>query len=144
MSTRAESRGAACADRAPLAVRTARAARPDGGQATVELALSLPVVALMLCAVLQVAVIARDRVAVHLAAREAARAAAVAADPAAAGRVAADQATSLRPLRVTITRSGGLVTAEVAYTDGTEVPLIGALLPDVEVTAAVTMALEPP
>lgn len=144
MSSRADPT-AACANPARIdRPGAAGAERADRGQATVELALSLPVVALMLCAVLQVAVIARDRVAVHLAAREAARAAAVAADPVAAGRVAADRATSLRPLRVTITSSGGLVTAEVAYTDGTDVPLIGALLPDVVVTAEVTMALEPP
>ena len=51
------------------------------GQATVELALALPLVCLLLLAVLQVAVVARDRLAVEHAARAAARAAAVSADP---------------------------------------------------------------
>lgn len=116
----------------------------DRGQATVELALSMPLVCLMLCAVVQVAVLARDRVAVQLAAREAARAAAVAADPRTEGLAAAQRATRLHPLHTAITVDGSTVTATVAYVDPTDVPLIGLLLPDVRIEAAVTMALEPP
>ena len=118
--------------------------RHDRGQATVELALSLPVLCLFLCGLVQVAVIARDQVAVQLAAREAARAAAVAADARGEGTRAAERATTLRPLEVTITESAGWVTAAVTHTDRTAVPLIGLLVPDVAVTAAVTMAVEPP
>lgn len=44
----------------------------DRGQATVELALALPMVCLLLLAMVQVAVIGRDQLAVQLAAREAA------------------------------------------------------------------------
>lgn len=116
----------------------------DDGQATVELALSLPLLCLFLCGLVQVAVVARDRVAVQLAAREAARAAAVAADPRAEGTRAAERATTLRPLSVTITEAAGRVTASVSYTDPTDVPLAGVLMPGVEVTATVTMAVEPP
>ena len=57
-------------------------ARPgERGQATVEFALLLPVLVLALLAVLQVAFVVRDQVAVVHAAREAARAASVDPDP---------------------------------------------------------------
>ena len=118
--------------------------RADHGQATVELALALPLVCVLLCAVVQVAVIGRSQLAVQLAAREAARAAAVSADPVGAGVTAAHRAVALRPLSVEISEAGGTVTATVRYTDRTEVALAGALLPNVELSATVTMAVEPP
>ena len=121
-----------------------RDAAHDRGQATVELALALPLVCLLLIAVVQVAVIGRDLLAVQLAAREAARAAAVAAAPVGAGEAAARRAVALRPLVVEITEHNGTVTATVQYSDRTDVPLVGALLPDVVLTATVTMAVEPP
>ena len=116
----------------------------DRGQATVELALALPLICLLLFGIVQVAVLGRDQLAVQLAAREAARAAAVAVDPAAAGTRAAHQAVALRPLIVDLREADGTVTASVFFTDHTDVPLIGALLPDVLLTATVTMAVEPP
>lgn len=116
----------------------------DRGQATVELALALPLVCLLLFGIVQVAVVGRDQLAVQLAAREAARAAAVAADAAGAGTAAAHRAVALRPLTVEISESGVTVTATVRYTEHTDVPLIGALLPDIVITATVTMAVEPP
>ncbi|HNJ98026.1 MAG TPA: pilus assembly protein [Ilumatobacteraceae bacterium] len=118
--------------------------RHDRGQATVELALCLPFVCLLLCAVVQVAVIARDRVAVQLAAREGARAASVSAQPVEAAHRAIARATSLQPLDVTVRQADGLVTVRVTYTDDTSVPLIGALLSDAQVSAEVTMAIEQP
>lgn len=118
--------------------------RRDRGQATVELALCLPFVCLLLCAVVQVAVIARDRVAVQHAAREGARAAAVSAEPTEAARRAVARATSLQPLVIAVSETDGLVTVKVTFVDDTAVPLIGALLPDVQVTAEVTMAVEQP
>ena len=121
-----------------------RSTTRDRGQATVELALSLPLVCLLLCAVVQVVEIGRDQLAVQLAAREAARAAAVAADPVAAGTSAAHRAVTLRPLVVDIATGGGVVTASVHYRNNTDVPFIGALLPAVELSATVAMALEPP
>lgn len=116
----------------------------DRGQATVELALALPLVCLLLCAVVQVVEIGRDQLAVQLAAREAARAAAMAADPVAAGTTAAHRAVTLRPLTVHIVTGGGVVTATVRYRNDTDVPFVGALLPAVELSATVAMALEPP
>lgn len=99
---------------------------------------------MLLIAVVQVAVIVRDQLAVQLAAREAARAAAVSADPTSAGSAAAHRAVVLRPLSVDITEGNGTVTATVRFTDHTDLPLVGVVLPDVVLTATVTMAVEPP
>jgi Flp pilus assembly protein TadG len=116
----------------------------DDGQATVELALCLPLLFLFLLGIVQLVVIARDQLAVQLGAREGARAAAVAALPGAAAESAANRAVSLHPLLVTTTRSGSTVTVVVSHTTHNDVPLIGALIPDVTITAEATMALEPP
>jgi Flp pilus assembly protein TadG len=114
------------------------------GQATVELALCLPLLCLLLLGVLQVGVVVRDQLAVQLAAREAARAASVAADPIAAGTAAALAAAALRPLSVTIVVTGSDVTASVSYRSITDIGLIGPLVADITVTASATMQLEPP
>ena len=117
--------------------------RTDRGQATVELALSLPLLFLMLIAGVQVSVVVRDRLAVQLAAREAARAAALSPDVVAA-RTAAEHAVALRPLDVVVAEHGATITATVRYTEHTDVAIVGALFPDVVLTATVTMAKEPP
>ena len=116
----------------------------DRGQAAVELALCLPLLFIFLLGIVQLVVIVRDQLAVQLAAREAARAAAVAAPSAAAAQGAADRAVTLRPLAVAISSSVDTVTVTVSHVTPTDVPLIGAFLPDVTVTATATMAMEPP
>jgi Flp pilus assembly protein TadG len=118
----------------------------DDGQAAVELALALPVVALLLLAVIQLAVVVRDAVVVTHAAREAARAAAVSSDPVGSGRRAAIAAAG--PLRadrlvVVITEGSGRVTADLRYRAPTDVPLIGALVADADVHGRATMQVEP-
>jgi Flp pilus assembly protein TadG len=118
--------------------------RRDRGQATVELALALPLICLLLCTIVQVAIIGRDQLAVQLAAREAARAAAVSADPVGAATAAAHRAVVLRPLTVAVHEANGAVTATVRYTNDTEVALVGILLPAVTLSATVTMKVEPP
>ena len=115
----------------------------DRGQATVELALGLPVVCLVLLGIVQLAVVVRDHLAVQLAAREAARAAAVAASPA-TGAAAGQAAVRLTPVDVRIAVADDTVSATAVYVERTDVPLIGLLLPDVRVTATATMQLEPP
>lgn len=128
-------------------MRRRRAGR-DRGQATVEVALALPVVVLALLLVLQVALVARAQILVVQAAREGARRAAV--DPAAAPAVAAARATpGLRPDRMTVTvgprgAPGGTVTVTVRYRAPTDVPLVGALIGDPMVRAEVTMRVEDP
>ena len=116
----------------------------DDGQATVELALALPLLCLLLLGVVQVAVIGRGQLAVQLAAHEAVRAAAVSADPAAAANAAAQRAISLRPLTVEVAADDTTITVTVSYVDRTDVSIVGALLADVTLQASATMAFEPP
>ena len=116
----------------------------DRGQATVELALCLPLLLLFLLGIVQVVVIVRDQLAVQLASREGARAAAVAASSGGAAEGSAERSVSLRPLLVTTTKSGSTVTVVVSHITHTDVPLIGLFIPDVTISAAATMALEPP
>ena len=122
--------------------------RGDGGQATVELALVLPVIVMLLLLLVQVAVLVRDQVLVIHAAREGARAAAVTGANADAAEKAAF-ATAGLPLQSTdvITTPPGpkhdLVQVQVLYTDSTDVPIIGRLLGDVRVTGTVSMRMEP-
>ena len=116
----------------------------DDGQATVELALALPLLCLMLLGMVQVAVISRGQLAMQLAAHEAVRAAAVSADPETAANSAANIAVSLRPLTVEVTADDTTITVTVSYVDHTEVSIVGALLSDVTVRASATMAFEPP
>lgn len=109
--------------------------RPDRGQATVELALILPVVAVVLLVVLQVLVVARDRVALTGAARAAARRAMVDPSPAAVSAAAAGE-TALVPARTTVSVTGdpgpgGYVTVTVRYRSPTDLPVVGGFVGDV-------------
>lgn len=128
--------------------RRRRARRPRGanGQATVELALVLPLVALLLLALVQAAIIARDQVLVTHAAREAAREAAVDADPGAARR-AAQRAGPLSTDRLDVEvtgrdGAGSRVRVVVRYTVPIRLPLVGRALGDVRLTASATMRVE--
>lgn len=122
---------------------TRRRRGADAGQATVELVLVLPVVALLGMLVVQVALIGRGEVMTVHAAREAARVLAVGEPDAQAVR-AAMAAGSLPPhrVRVDVGRSGDAVKVQVSYRQDTSVPLVGALLGDVEHRAEATMRLE--
>jgi uncharacterized protein (UPF0333 family) len=110
----------------------------DRGQASVEFALALPLVVLVVLGVVQLVVVVRDQLA------DGARAASVAAAPAAAANAAAHRAITLRPLAVTTASGASSVTVTVRATSDTDVPLIGAVMPDVAVSATVTMARDPP
>jgi Flp pilus assembly pilin Flp len=127
--------------------RPARRARPpDGGQATVELALLLPLIALLLLALVQAVVVARDQLLVTHAAREAVRAAAVDPDPAAARR-AAEAAGPLAADRLAVDvrergPAGGRVRVEVSYREPTRLPMVGHLLGDLTLRGEATMRVE--
>lgn len=119
---------------------------PERGQATVELALALPLAVLFALVAVQLGVIAKDLLLVHHAAREAARAAAVEPNVGAA-RTAVVGSTSLDPGRISVRLGGGSergdeTTATVTYRAPTSVPLVGALLPDITLDASVTMRVE--
>ena len=118
----------------------------DRGQATVELALVLPLVAMLTVAIVQVALVARDQNLVTHAAREAARAAAVDADPDAATH-AAHQAGPLDPsrMRVDVRGRGGVgsrVSVTVHYTTRAGVAGLPATIGDVTLEATATMRVE--
>ena len=123
--------------------------RPDQrGQAAVELALSLPLLALLLLAMVQVGLVVRDQVLVTHAAREGARQAAV--DPTPAGvRQAALAGAPLRATRLRVeldaagpTPDGTRAEVRVSYRSPTELPLVGPLVPDVTVASRASMRRE--
>ena len=120
--------------------------RRERGQATVEAALVLPVVVLLLLAVVQVGLLVRADVLVTHAAREAARAAAVDSDPQAAAHAAA-LATTLDAHRMQVhvegrRGPGSRVRVDVTYRAPTDVPLVGGLIGDVTLHASATMRVE--
>jgi hypothetical protein len=97
---------------------------------------------LVLLALVQVALLVRDRLAVAHAAREAARAASVDPDPGAATRAAH------RTLRDATVRVGARpdvgepIAVEVELKAVTDVPVVGALFPDPTFTSRVVMRVE--
>ena len=120
----------------------------ERGQAAVELALALPLLAVLLLAVVQLGLVVRDQVLATHAAREGARQAAV--DPAPAGvRQAALAGASLDAGRLTVELATPASAADsaraevtVSYRSPTEVPLVGALVPDVTVGSRAAMRRE--
>jgi Flp pilus assembly protein TadG len=120
----------------------------DGGQAAVELALVLPLVALVLLAVVQVGLLVRDQVLVVHAAREAAREAAVEPAPDAPRRAAlAGSGLEGDRLQVDVSgrgAAGSRVRVEVRYRAPSRVPLVGAAVGDVNLEATATMRVEHP
>ena len=107
------------------------------GQATVELALVLPLVAVIGWAFLEVGLVLRDNVLCVHAAREAARALAVGEDPVAA----AQRRSGLGPeLVVTFDRETG--TAVVVLALGRRLPLFGRLAPGASLRQQATMRIE--
>ncbi len=129
---------------APTCVRSADQHPLQGhsGQATVEFALALPIVLIVILGMTQVGVAIRNELAVELAAREGARAAAVSASPHSAAAGAASAAVDL-PLSVETSVNGATVTVTVTYVDPTDVALIGRFLGPSAHRASATMALEP-
>jgi Flp pilus assembly protein TadG len=125
-------------------VNTASLRADERGQAVVELALVLPLVILFTLGALQVAIVARDQLAIELVAREAARAAAVSADPDSAATTAANRVTTLTPIDITVNVTGKTVHVHVRYTNHTDIALIGTAIADITLEATATMTWEPP
>jgi Flp pilus assembly protein TadG len=122
--------------------------REEAGQSTVELALCLPLVAIVLAVVVQVGVVARDHVKVWHAAREGARVAAV--DPDEASVTEAAESVGLAPITVSIEparierRQGEPVTVRVEYPPSLRVPVVGRLFEDLTLDAEASMRIEQP
>jgi Flp pilus assembly protein TadG len=119
---------------------------PDRGQATVELALALPLVVLLLVGLVQAGLLVRDQILVVHAAREAVRAAAVDDDPAAVEQAAADAGPlDRRRLDVTVSdrgAPGSRVSVRVTYRARLRLPMLGPALDDVVLRASATMRVE--
>ena len=120
----------------------------ESGQATIELALCLPILAALLAIVAYAGGVATDHVRLWHAAREAARVAAVEHDPSAIK--AAATAGGLQDVDVTIEPSpegrvrGEPVTVSVSFEPAGEVPLFGPLVDGMSMTARATMRIERP
>ncbi|GIU99343.1 MAG: hypothetical protein KatS3mg014_0959 [Actinomycetota bacterium] len=119
--------------------------RRERGSAVVELALVLPVLFLVLLAVVQVGVIARDRLVLEEAARAGARAASVSLDEAEVRAAVLRAASALDPARVELDivregAQGDVVAVEVRYRVRVAGPIAGWLLP-AEVALRATAAM---
>lgn len=117
---------------------------PEHGQATVELALTLPVVCIAMLLVLQAAIVLRAQLLVVHAARATARVAAVEPSLDADGlvrRAAPGLARSRVSVRVFTTgdASEGFVHVAVSDEVKTDVPIVGPLVGNVTVTAHAAM-----
>lgn len=102
----------------------------------------LPVLVLLLLALVQTALVARDEVLVQDAARAAVREASVGAG---IQRVRDAARRSLAGVEVEVHRTGGVgdpVEVVVHYLDRTNVPMVGPLYPDVVLRARATMRAE--
>jgi Flp pilus assembly protein TadG len=122
--------------------------KDDRGQAAVELALSLPVVVLLLLLVVQTGLVLRDQVLVVHAAREAARAAAVETAkppaPEVAARRAAVSSTGLEMarLKLDVTAQNGRYHATIRYRSPIVVPLVDVLVRDVPLVGNAALTRE--
>ena len=117
--------------------------RDQRGQSTVELALALPVVVMLLLVVVQAGVAVRDRLVVLHAARTAARAVIVEPTPAAAA-AALDRVGTGSRARVALAgelRPGGLATVTVTMAP-TRVPVVGRVVAGGSVVERLTVLVE--
>jgi hypothetical protein len=114
----------------------------EGGQATAEFALLLPLVLVFGLVLVQVALVLRDQLVVVQAAREAARAASLDADPARAQAAAQAVLPGAEVRRSPRPPVGEMVSVEVGYRSVTALPVVGPLLPDPWVSARAVMQVE--
>ena len=128
----------------PRSAGATRRPSRTSGQATVEVALAFPVVAIMLLALVQITLVVRDQVATVHAAREGARAGAVAGAGPGDAVAAARAATALDPGRLSVQVGSGPVVGSPFATDPRPTyRSSGALIGDVTVQATATMRAEP-
>lgn len=120
----------------------------ESGQATLEVALTLPVLALLLAALVEVGLIVADQGRLWLAAREAARVAVV--DPDLDDIRTAAARSGLAPLEIEVhpeadtRRRGDPLTVKLLYRPRSDVPLVGRLVANLSLRAEATMRIEEP
>ena len=122
--------------------------KADEGQTTVELALGLPIVFLLVAALVEVAAIAVDNTRLWHAAREAARVAVVDNDPEQIQEAAAKAAPEPFDIEVNpkpaVRRQGDPLTVRLRHSPTGHVPFLGVLFRELELSATATMRIEQP
>jgi Flp pilus assembly protein TadG len=120
----------------------------DRGQATLELALCLPVVALVLAAAVEVGAVASDQARLWHSAREAARIAAV--DPDLRDIAAAARHSGLENVSIVVRPAapyriqGDPVTVELSYGPQASILLLAPVIDHMTLSARATMRVEQP
>ena len=114
----------------------------DSGQATVELALLMPLIIVLLLIILNVGLVVRDQLAVWHAASAGARAASLSPDSPDVVQQAVEDEVGLRPLHLHIVRDEQLITVEVKYPRTINLWLIKHIVPPLTLTASVTMHVQ--
>ena len=120
----------------------------ERGQSTVELALCLPVLAVLMCGLVEVGALVGDKARLEHAAREAARVAIVSDDESAALSAALD--SGLDDLEIEIDPrpelrvQGERLTVRLTHRPSGKVPILGALLSRVRLEADAVMRIERP
>jgi len=120
----------------------AHRSEPDSGQATVELALVMPLIIGLLLIILNVGLVVRDQLAVWHAASAGARAASISPDSPDVVQQAVNDEVWLRPLHLQIVRDEQLITVEVQYPCTINLWLIKRIVPPLTLSASVTMHVQ--
>jgi Flp pilus assembly protein TadG len=114
----------------------------DRGQATVEFALTIPILVVVLLGAVQVFVVLVDRLHLVHVTRDATRAASVSADPTGAVAQVIERAWPDRDASYRVNDDGELVSVRVELVNSTDVPIIGRFLPDVRLTESLSMLVD--
>ena len=115
---------------------------PDSGQATVELALVMPLIIGLLLIILNVGLIVRDQLAVWHAASAGARAASISPNSPDVVQQAVEAEVQLRPLHLRIVRDGDLITVEAKYPRTIGLWVSKYIAPPLILSATVTMHVQ--
>ena len=118
------------------------ASKPDSGQATVELALVMPLIIGLLLIILTAGLVVRDQLAVWHAASAGARAASISPDSPDVVQQAVESEVQLRPIHLRIVREGNLITVEAKYPRTIGLWLFKFITPPLILSATVTMHVQ--
>jgi hypothetical protein len=118
------------------------ASSPDSGQATVELALVMPLIIGLLLIILTAGLVVRDQLAVWHAASAGARAASISPDSPDVVQQAVEAEVQLRPIHLRVVREGDLITVEAKYPRAIRLWLFKFITPPLILSATVTMHVQ--
>ena len=114
----------------------------DSGQATVELALVMPLVIGLLILIITAGLVVRDQLLVWHAASAGARAASISPNSPDVVQQAVENEVSLRPVHLRIVRQGDLITVAAHYPRTINLWLIKYIIPPLTLSATVTMHVQ--